>query len=79
MKYRDMADLLNNNGINIIRLTIAHEVDSQLEMDIKDEEFEDICKSVYRKYKYYLGSYRQPSIWELVCDEIRKREWKFYI
>ncbi len=73
MNYREMVQFLNNNGICVMQPVIASEVDSQLEHDIPDEEFEDICKSVEDEY---LSCYEEPDIWELVSDELIKRGYK---
>lgn len=73
MKYRELAKFLNDNGITVMQPVIASEVDAQLERDIPDEEFEDICQKVYEAY---LNSIEEPDIWCLVDEELTKRGLK---
>lgn len=73
MKYREMIKFLNDNGILVMQPVIASELDAQLETEIADEEYEDICATVYEQY---LGSYEEPDIWYLVNDELVKRGYK---
>lgn len=73
MKYSKMTKFLNDNGIYVMQPVIASELSAQLEHDIPEEEFEDICASVYNTY---LSCFEEPDIWELVNDELLKREYK---
>lgn len=73
MKYREMVNFLNDNDIKVIQPVIASEVENQLEVDILDDEFEEICESVFDRY---LSSCDEPDIWELVDQELKLREYK---
>ena len=73
MKYIEMVKFLNDNGIQAMQPVIASEVSSQLETDIPDEEFEEICDNVLYAY---LSAYEEPSIWDLVDIELRRWEYK---
>ena len=73
MKYREMTKFLNDNGIYVMQPVIANEVDAQLETEITDEEYEDVCKTLYEQY---LGCIEEPDIWWLVNDELVKRGYK---
>ena len=73
MKYSEMVKFLNNNGINAIQPIIASEVSAQLEEDIDDEEFENVCHKVYGTY---LDCAVEPDIWVLVDEELIKRGYK---
>ena len=75
MKYSEMTKFLNDNGIMVIQPVIANEVDAQLVHGITEDEFEDICKSVYRTY---LGCIADPDIdtWYLVDEELTNRGLK---
>lgn len=73
MKYSEMVKFLNDNGICVMQPVIASEVDAQLEHSIPEEEFEDICEKVEDAY---LCSSKEPVIWELVRDELERRERK---
>lgn len=75
MKYSEMVKFLNDNGILVMQPVIAHELDSQLEHDIPEEEFEDICANVL---DMYLSCYEEPDIWDLVDEELTKRGLKNY-
>ncbi len=73
MKYSEMTKFLNDNGILVMQPVIANELDAQLEHNIPEEEFEDICKSVEDAY---LSCFEEPDIWELVDEELTKRGYK---
>ena len=73
MKYSEMARFLNNHGINAIQPIIASEVNAQLEKDISDEEFENVCHKVYGTY---LDCIEEPDIWYLVDEELIARGYK---
>lgn len=73
MKYSEMNDFLNDNGIRAIQPVIANEVMAQLEKDITVDEFEDICHKVY---KTYLDCIEEPDIWYLVDEELSTRRYK---
>jgi hypothetical protein len=73
MKYREMVKFLNDNGIYVIQPVIANTLDAQLEHDIPDEEFEEICKTVEDTY---LDCLDEPDIWQLVDEELIKRGYK---
>ena len=73
MKYREMVKFLNDNNIMVMQPVIANEVDAQLETDITDEEFENICEVIYEDY---LDCIEEPDIWYLVNDELTKRGYK---
>ena len=73
MKYREMVNFLNNNGILVMQPVVASELDAQLETEITDEEYENICETVYEQY---LDSIEEPDIWWLVNDELVKRSYK---
>lgn len=72
MKYSEMIKFLNDNGILLMQAVIANEVDSQLEHGVSEDEFEDICKTVY---KTFLGSCLDSNAdtWNMVHDELCKR------
>ena len=73
MKYSEMTKFLNDNGIYVMQPVIANEVSAQLEVDISEEEFEEICASVYSDY---LSCYQEPDIWQLVDEELTARGYK---
>ena len=73
MKYREMVKFLNENNIKVMQPVIANEVNAQLETDITDEEFENICEVIYEDY---LDCIEEPDIWYLVNDELTKRGYK---
>ena len=73
MKYSEMVKFLNDNDIRVMQPVIASELDAQLETDIPEEEFEEICTSVYDTY---LSCFEEPDIWELVDEELKKRGLK---
>lgn len=73
MKYREMVKFLNDNKIYVMQPVIASELDAQLETEITDKEYEDICKTVFEQY---LDSIDEPDIWWLMNDELVKRGHK---
>ena len=73
MKYGEMTQFLNDNGIMVIQPVIANEVNSQLEVVISDNEFEEICEKIYN---IYLDCIEEPDIWYLVNDELVARGHK---
>ena len=73
MKYSEMIRFLNDNGIKVMQPVIASELDAQLETDISEEEFEEICASVYDTY---LSCFDEPDIWYLVDRELVGRGYK---
>lgn len=73
MKYIEMIKFLNDNGINAIQPIIASEVDAQLEVEIDEKEFENVCDKVYC---VYLDCIEEPDMWELVNDELIARGYK---
>ena len=53
MKYIDKLKMVKDANVNIIKLFIAHEVDSLLKEQISvitEESFEEICTLVYENY-----------------------------
>lgn len=73
MKYTEMTKFLNDNGIMAIQPVIANEVSAQLETDIPEDEFEEICATVC---EIYLDCLIEPDIWYLVDEELTKRGYK---
>lgn len=73
MKYSEMTKFLNDNGILVMQPVIANQVSAQLAHDIPEEEFEDICASVYNTY---LGCFEEPDTWQLIDEELTKRGYK---
>ena len=73
MKYSEMTQFLNDNGIMVIQPVIANEVNSQLEAVISDNEFEEICEKICN---IYLDCIEEPDIWYLVDEELTKRGYK---
>lgn len=73
MKYSEMVKFLNNNSILVMQPVVANEVSAQLETDIPEEEFEEICAVVFREY---LACYEEPDIWTLVDLELTNRGYK---
>lgn len=73
MKYQEMVRFLNLNGIDAIQPIIASEVSAQLERDITDEEFENVC---HRLYGTYLDCDEEPNMWDLVNEELMARGYK---
>lgn len=73
MKYREMVKFLNDNDIKVMQPVIANEVNAQLEKDIIDEEFENVCSKIY---DIYLDCIEEPDIWYLVDEELTKRGYK---
>lgn len=72
MKYSEMTKFLNDNGIMVMQPVIANEVSAQLEVDISEDEFEEICKKIYN---IYLECF-DPDIWYLVDEELTDRGYK---
>lgn len=70
VKYKEMTDFLNENGISVMQPVIASEVEAQLEHDISDERFESICESIYQMY---LEASEEPEIFRLT-DEVLTME-----
>ena len=73
MNYSEMVRFLNENGIDAIQPIIAGEVDAQLETNITDEEFEDVCNNIFG---LYLGCIEEPDMWSLVDEELTARGYK---
>lgn len=73
MKYSEMVQFLNDNGIYVIQPVIANELSAQLLHSIPEEEFEDICKCVENTY---LECFEEPDIWDLIDEELTKRGYK---
>jgi hypothetical protein len=65
MKYSEMVKFLNDNGICVMQAVIANEVSAQLLESIPEEEFENVCATIYDKY---LDVISEPDIWVLVHD-----------
>lgn len=73
MKYCEMVKFLNDNGILVMQPVIASTLDAQLEHDVPEDEYEDICRAVEDAY---LSAYEEPDIWYLVDEELIKRGYK---
>lgn len=73
MLYKEMTKFLNDNGITVMQPVIADMVDCQLEKDISDLEFENVCDVIYEKY---LECDEEPDIWNLVDEELESRGYK---
>lgn len=77
MKYSEMVKFLNDNGIYVIQPMIASALSAQLEHDITEEEFEDVCTNVENAYLEICCDI-EPSIHLLVSEELVKRGYKEY-
>ena len=73
MKYKEMKKFLMDNGIKTMQPVIANEVDAQLEVDITDEEFEEICDKLFN---IFLDCIEEPDVWYLVDEELTSRGYK---
>ena len=75
MKYGEMVTFLYENNIRVMQPVIATEVNSQLEVDISEDEFEEICEKIYNTY---LNCVADPDIdiWYLVDEELSNRGYK---
>ena len=75
MKYSEMTKFLNANGILVMQPVVANMVDAQLDHSISEDEFEDVCKSVFNAY---LDNVDNPDldIWYLVDEELTARGYK---
>ena len=73
MKYSEMTKFLNDNDIMAIQPVIANEVNAQLEVDISEDEYEEICAKIY---DVYLDCVMEPDIWYLVDEELTERGYK---
>ena len=73
MKYKEMVKFLNDNKVLVMQPVIANEVANQLEVDISEDEFEELCEEIYETYLY---CEREPDIWNLVNNELTRREYK---
>ena len=73
MKYIEMVKFLRENGMYAIQPVIANEVESQLEVEISEEEFESVCQTVF---DIYMDCVDEPDIWYLVNDELVNRGYK---
>ena len=70
-----MNKFLNENGIVAMQPVIANGVSAQLETDIPDDEFEEICEEVFERYLDYI---EEPDIWCLIDIMLKERglkEW----
>ena len=72
MKYREMVKFLNDNDIKVVQPVIANEVNAQLEKDITDEEFENVCDKIYDIYLDCI----EPDIWYLVDGILTEKGYK---
>lgn len=50
MKYKEMVKFLNDNGVYVMQPVVASEINALLKHSVSDEEFEEICESVYENY-----------------------------
>lgn len=73
MKYGEMIKFLRDNNMYAIQPAIANEVESQLEVEIPEEEFESVCQTVF---DIYMDCVEEPDIWYLVNDELIHRGYK---
>jgi hypothetical protein len=77
MKYGEMMKFLNDNGIMLMQVVIANEVDNQLPIssNVSEDEFEEICEIVFKEY---LENAFDPDldIWCLVDEELTNRGYK---
>jgi hypothetical protein len=73
MKYAEMTKFLNDNGILVMQPVIASEVNAQLEIDISEDAFENVCAKIYETY---LDCIDEPDIWYLVDEELTNRRYK---
>lgn len=73
MKYSEMVKFLNDNDILVIQPVIANEVECQLQNDIPEDEFENICEQIYKEL---LDCIEEPYLWQMVNDELVKRGYK---
>ena len=75
MKYSEMVTFLYENNIRVMQPVIATEVNSQLVVDISEDEFEEICEEIYNTY---LNCVADPDIdiWYLVDEELSNRGYK---
>lgn len=77
MKYGEMMKFLNDNGIMLMQVVIANEVDNQLPIssNVSEDEFEEICEIVFKEY---LENAFDPDldIWYLVDEELTQRGYK---
>lgn len=73
MKYREMIKFLNDNNICLMQPIIADYVNTQLEVDISDDEYEDVCAKIFETY---LDCIEEPDVWYLVDEELIKRGYK---
>lgn len=74
MKYSEMIPFMNKNGILLMQPVIANIVDNQIPFgaSITDDEFEEICASVFKKY---LETFDEDDfdLYDLADEEIMKR------
>ena len=73
MKYSEMVKFLRENDMYAIQPVIANEVNSQLEVEIPEEEFESVCKTVF---DIYMDCVDEPDISYLVNNELVNRGYK---
>lgn len=75
MKYSEMIKFLNDNNIKVMQPVIANEVNAQIETDITEKEFEEVCAKIYDTY---LDCVADPDldIWYLVDEELTNRGYK---
>ena len=73
MKYREMIKFLNDNDIMTMQPIIVDYVNTQLEVDISDDEYEDVCETIFETY---LDCIEEPDVWYLVDEELIKRGYK---
>ena len=75
MKYGEMTKFLNDNGILVMQPVVANMVNAQLDNSISEDEFEDVCESIFNAY---IDNVDNPDldIWYLVDEELTARGYK---
>ena len=60
-------NFLKDNNLNAIQVTIAEEVNRQIEKEIDKQKFEEICEKIYDMYGLSEDSF---DIWRLVHKKL---------
>lgn len=81
MKYTELLEIARKNNIDIVKLTIAHELESCLGTENKisnEDEFECLCAQVYEIY-LSIDSYDLNAIIRIILNTIYDEEEKLIL
>lgn len=67
MKYIELLALAKKHDINIVKLTIAYELECILAEELDEEQFEELCEQVYDIY-LSIDTYDLNAVCKAVLD-----------